>query len=234
MKKNKYISIINWLLLFSIPAILVTVDVQTNTVSSTISTKNLKTSLFETVVETKENITVNNQEIEDISIHIDKENEKTTQTNIKKEQIEEANIEENKTIEEKEIVEEKQPESVKQEDKTDVLETFSGNLSYYRANCTGCSGFTSTGYDVRDGKLYYNDPTYGNVRIIASGTEIPRYSIVRIKNSSLGNEVLAIVLDRGGNIGQGKKFIVDVLTNSTEAKGGVDYGVSIEVIRKGK
>lgn len=53
MKKNKYIYIINWLLLFSIPAILVTVDVQTNTVSSTISTKNLKTSLFETVVETK-------------------------------------------------------------------------------------------------------------------------------------------------------------------------------------
>lgn len=234
MKKDKYISIINWLLLFSIPAILVTADVQINTVSSTINTKNLKTSLFETIVETKENITVNNQEIEDISIDIDKENEKTTQTNIKKEQIEEANIEENKTIEEKEIVEEKKPESVKQEDKTDVLETFSGDLSYYRANCNGCSGFTATGYDVRDGKLYYNDPAYGNVRIIASGTEIPKYSIVRIKNSSLGNEILAIVLDRGGNIGQGKKFIVDVLTNSTEAKGGVDYGVSIEVIRKGK
>lgn len=234
MKKDKYISIINWLLLFSIPAILVTADVQINTVSSTINTKNLKTSLFETIVETKENITVNKQEIEDISIDEEKENEKTIQTNIKKEQIEEVNIEENKTVEEKEIVEEKQPESVQQEDTTDVLETFSGNLSYYRANCTGCSGFTATGYDVRDGKLYYNDPTYGNVRIIASGTEIPRYSIVRIKNSSLGNEVLAIVLDRGGNIGQGKKFIVDVLTNSTEAKGGVDYGVNIEVIRKGK
>lgn len=229
MKKNTYVYIINWLLLFLIPAILVTVDIKTDTVSSTISTKNLKTSLFETVVETKENITLNNQEIKETSLEIEQEKKEIIQSIIKNEEIEEKEI-----LEEKENVSEEQPESIKQEDKSDVLELFTGNLSYYRANCTGCSGFTSTGFDVRDGKLYYNDSTYGNVRIVAAGTEIPKYSIIRIRNSSLGSNILAIVLDRGGNIGQGKKFIIDILTNSTEAKGGVDYGVSIEVIRKGK
>lgn len=225
MKNNKYIYITNWLLLFSIPFMLITVNVKTDTINSNVDTKNLKTSLFETVIEKADAITQLEDEIE------------KKDTEINNDTIEDNSNEKTKKEEEPKEVVVEQPvvkEETQQEEKSDVLETFMGNLSYYRANCSGCSGFTATGLDVRDGKLFYNDSTYGNVRIVAAGTEIPKYSIVRIKNSSFGSEVLAIVLDRGGNIGQGKKFIVDILTNSIEAKGGVDYGVSIELIRKGK
>lgn len=234
MKKHRFIGVTNWILLFSIPAMLLTVNVKTDIIKSQVDVKNLNTSLFEKIIEVKED-KVEEKELDDKQIETKKEEqiqkknviEKKEETVVKQEIVKEQEVVKNET--------EKTPVEIPQEVvKTDVIETFTGNLSYYRANCSGCSGFTATGFDVRDGKLFYNDPTYGNIRIIASGTEIPKYSIVRIKNSSLGNDVLAIVLDRGGDIGQGRKFIVDVLTNSTEARGGVDYGVSIEVIRKGR
>lgn len=234
MKKQRFIHVTNWILAFSIPAILLTVDVNTSMINSSVDTKNLNTSLFEKIVEVKEEKVIEPVQ-ETVEVEKDNIENKKIITESKEEVVEqkqEVQTEETPVVEEEQV---KQPVEIpKEETKTDVIETFSGNLSYYRANCSGCSGFTATGFDVRDGKLFYNDPTYGNVRIIASGKEIPKYSIVRIKNSSLGNDVLAIVLDRGGDIGQGRKFIVDVLTNSTEARGGVDYGVSIEVIRKGR
>lgn len=232
--KNKILHIVNWMLLFSMPAMLLTVDIKTDTINLNVDTKNLQTNLLQKVVEVRNDNTNVEDKSESEEEPVDKEVEKKVEDSAKK-QIEEVNDESDQTqaIEETPVIkEEKQEQQV--QSSTEKYETYTGNLSYYRATCTGCSGYTATGYDVRDGKLYYNDSTYGNVRIVAAGTEIPKYSIVRIKNSSLGADVLAIVLDRGGNIGQGKKFIVDILTNSTEAKGGIDYGVSIEVIRKGK
>ena len=231
MKKSKYIYVINWLLMFSIPFIVITANVKTDIIDSKIDTKNLQTNLFRVVELADKNTELENKKEETNDLEIDEDT-----NNITKE-VSEKKTEKQEIIEEKPVIKEENKQEVveeKQELKSDVIETFTGNLSYYRANCSDCSGFTSTGFDVRDGKLYYNDPTYGNVRIIASGPEIPKYSIVRIKNSSLASNFLAIVLDRGGDIGQGRKFIVDILTNSKEAKGGVDYGVSIEVIRKGK
>ena len=114
-----------------------------------------------------------------------------------------------------------------------ILATYQGNMSFYQANCTDCSGITSTGIDISDGRLYYQDHTYGNVRIVAAGQEIKKWSIVRIKNSSLGSSVLAIVLDRGGSIGVGKTFLIDMLTNSNENKDGVDRNITVEVLRNG-
>lgn len=230
MKKNRFIHITNWILLFSIPFMLLTVNVKTDVIKSSVDTKNLNTSLFEKIVET----TQENKELTVDTEEVTSENEVVKEEKILEEKQETTQKEE--VTETEEVVQQEETPVVTPEvtQKSDVIETYTGNLSYYRANCSGCSGYTATGYDVRDGKLYYNDLTYGNIRIVAAGTEIPKYSIVRIKNSSLGTDVLAIVLDRGGNIGQGKKFIVDILTNSTEAKGGIDYGVSIEVIRKGK
>lgn len=241
MKKKTYIYIANWLLLFSIPIMLLTVDVKTDTIKSSVSVKNVTTNSFEKELEEDKNFEKTEVEEESVRTEQVEEKEETVEKEADDEISESVDVSKEVVPVEKEQVKEESQEVVDSdivvktsEEKTDVIETFSGNLSYYRANCSGCSGFTATGDDVRNGKLYYNDYQYGNVRIVAAGREIPSYSIVRIKNSSLGAEILAIVLDRGGNIGKDKKFLVDILTNSEEAKGGVDKNITVEVIRSGK
>ena len=52
--------------------------------------------------------------------------------------------------------------------------------------------------NVLDGTSTYTDDIYGNVRIVASSSNLPCGSIVRFKLSKLSNEpIIAIVLDRG-------------------------------------
>ena len=116
-----------------------------------------------------------------------------------------------------------------------VISTTSGNISHYGHDCYGCtSGKTATGYDISDGRIYYTDPTYGSVRIVAAGWEYPYGTIVRISNSST-SPILAIVLDRGGSIGRGKKYFLDLLTesNASAYSAGVQYNMTIEVLRMG-
>lgn len=233
MKKVKILSVINWILLFSIPGILLTANIKVDTIDSSFAAKNLNTNLFKKVEEIK--IDTNQEEKEEETSVVEEVD--NSDTDIKEST---KNVEESNTIEEIKPVEEVKPvvkeEKVEEQPSPQVpnLTTYTGNSSYYRANCSGCSGYTSSGLNVNDGRLYYSDPTYGNVRIIAAGREIPLYSIVRVNNTSLGNNVLAIVLDRGGNIGTGRKFIIDILTNSSESKGGVERGVVVEVLRSGK
>lgn len=232
MKKNKFIVFINWILLFSLPAILMTSNIKTDQVKSNHETKNLATSLFSKVEEKSQN-----------EIVIDSESfEEADETEIEEEQEQQKPIKEEQPIEEKvEPVVSEPPkveevkEVIKEEPASDVLATYTGNMSFYYATCRGCTGFTRVGgYDVRDGKLYYPDKQYGNVRIVAAGSEISNWSIIRIKNSSMGDSILAIVLDRGSDIGQNRKFLIDMLTNTTEAKGGVNRNITVEVLRNGK
>lgn len=227
MKKNKLVIIFNWSLLFVLPIILLTVNVETNSITSKILPKELSTSLmFNTE---KSNVVVATSvdkidtEIEEPEVKEEKKEVEITKEIIKEE------TDKNITEEEKNIIQ--QPVS---EEKSDVLRSYTGKMSFYNANCTGCSGITSTGIDVSDGRLYYYDNNYGNVRIIAAGPEIKKWSIVRLKNTSLGSDVLAIVLDRGGAIGEGRTFLIDMLTNSNEKKGGVERDIVVEVIRDGK
>jgi len=108
------------------------------------------------------------------------------------------------------------------------------NLSHYGHDCYGCtSGYTASGYYVGDGKIYYQDPTFGSVRVIAADNKYPLGTIVRIGYHS-GN-ITAIVLDRGGGIGDGKNFQVDLLTssNSEAYKLGIVNNTSLEVLRLG-
>lgn len=234
MKKVKILSVINWLLLFSIPGILLTANVKVDTIDSHFAAKNLNTNLFKKVEDLNKDVVKEENEEENVEVVETEIDNIDIQKDTKVEKIEEPKVEEKKS----EVVEQPKVEEKKIEQpvssQTSSNTTYSGNLSYYRANCSGCSGYTSSGLNVNDGRIYYNDSTYGDVRIIAAGREIPLYSIVKINNSSLGNGVLAIVLDRGGNIGSGRKFIIDILTNSIENKGGVDRGVSIEVLREGR
>lgn len=231
MKKNKFIIFVNWILLFSLPAILMTSNIKTDQVKSDHEIKNLATSLFTKVEEkTQELLEINEESSEDEEEEKEvlEEKEKKQQTTKKEEKTEEV-------VEPVVSTPPKVEEVIKEEPASDVLATYTGNMSFYYANCQGCSGLTKVGgYDVRDGKLYYPDQQYGNVRIVAAGSEISNWSIIRIKNSSMGDSILAIVLDRGSDIGLGRKFLIDMLTNTSEARGGVHRNITVEVLRNGK
>ena len=99
-------------------------------------------------------------------------------------------------------------------------------MTFYTANCKGCTGFTRWGeYDVRN-TVYYN-----GMRIIATDPSlIPPYSIVGFELN--GEYIKAIALDTGGAI-KGKR--IDFLVESKEEaiQLGKKY-VDVEIIRKGK
>lgn len=93
------------------------------------------------------------------------------------------------------------------------LDSYTGDLTGYGADCALCSGFLAcNSVDVRDGTDTYNDKTYGEVRIVASSSNLPCGSIIRFDSKRISDEpVIAIVLDRGvlGND-------IDLLTPSEE------------------
>lgn len=105
-----------------------------------------------------------------------------------------------------------------------------GNMSGYGPDCVGCSGYLAYGLYVGDGTIYYNDSQYGQVRIVAGDRNIEFGTIIKINDS-----MLAIVLDRGGAIGFGKKCLFDLLyASETEAnKNGVLKNASFEILRYG-
>ena len=105
-----------------------------------------------------------------------------------------------------------------------------GKMTGYGPDCYGCSGYLANGMYVGDGTIYYNDSEYGNVRIVAGDRKYKFGTIVKINDS-----MLAIVLDRGGSIGIGKKFLFDLLYSS-EADAthhGVMKDVKFEILRNG-
>ncbi len=93
------------------------------------------------------------------------------------------------------------------------LDSYTGDLTGYGANCALCTGFLAcTGADVRDGTDTYIDKTYGEVRIVASSKNLPCGSIIRFESKRISEDpIIAIVLDRGvlGND-------IDLLTPSEE------------------
>ena len=115
-----------------------------------------------------------------------------------------------------------------------AIETFTGNLTGYGPNCVGCSGKTSTGYDLTQ-NIYYEDAEFGIVRIVAADKYFPFYSIIRISGVPGMDSFLAIVLDRGGNVGFDKGTLFD-LAFSTEKDPnilGLTRNVKFEVLRSG-
>lgn len=81
---------------------------------------------------------------------------------------------------------------------------FVGTLTGYGPDCPGCGGIVACrpNQDVRNGNIYYNDKTYGKIRILAADYSIPCGSIVHIDNYKFAdnNEFIGIVLDRGSAI----------------------------------
>lgn len=116
-----------------------------------------------------------------------------------------------------------------------VLEMQIGKMSGYGPDCDGCSGYLASGDYVGDGNIYYNDPTYGQVRIVAGDKSYSFGTIVRISNSILGESFLAVVLDRGGSIGLNKKCMFDLLypSESEASLDGISDEVAFEILRYG-
>lgn len=88
----------------------------------------------------------------------------------------------------------------KEEDIYSAKDTFTGDLTGYVYNCPLCNGTLGCkySYDITDGKDYYDDPVYGRVKIVASSSNLPCGSIVRIYSKRIAEEpTIAIVLDRG-------------------------------------
>lgn len=79
-------------------------------------------------------------------------------------------------------------------------DTYTGDLTGYVFNCPLCNGTLAckSSYDIKDGKDYYPDLEYGNVRIVASSRNLSCGTIIRFNSERISSEpVIAIVLDRG-------------------------------------
>ena len=110
-------------------------------------------------------------------------------------------------------------------------EKLTGKMSAYGPDCSGCSGYLASGRYVGDGNIYYNDATYGNLRIVAGDSKYSFGTVVKITDKT--GEFLAIVLDRGG-VGLNRKYMFDLLFRSEE-EASID-GISnatFEIIRYG-
>ena len=85
------------------------------------------------------------------------------------------------------------------------LSTFTASVTAYVADCPGCTGRVAcTGRDVRS-NIYYDDATFGRVRIVAAGSHYPCGTILDL--AGIGK---AVVLDRGGKV---TGNVVDLLVN---------------------
>ena len=99
-------------------------------------------------------------------------------------------------------------------DKYYPLDTFTGDLTGYTADCPLCSGrlACTPNYNVLNGTETYPDASYGNVRIVASSKNLPCGTVIRFNKANVSNNpIIAIVLDRGviGND-------IDLLSNSND------------------
>ena len=107
---------------------------------------------------------------------------------------------------------------------------YTGRLTGYGSDCAGCSTVGNVSCLTREGTkhslindgMYYNDSTYGEVRIIAAATSaFPCGTIMNIENDNIG-KVTAVVLDTGGSMrnawANGKMWIDLAFVTQAEAR----------------
>lgn len=218
----------------------------------------ISTSLVSSLLTEKEDNlnldTLEKPENEQVKEEVEVKTETKEETKVEvKEEIKEVVKEEPKQEIIEEVKEEPKQEEIKPNDVTikgeykpnlavletiEVLETYVGKMTAYGPDCYGCtSGRTASGQYVMDGNIYYNDPTFGNIRIVAADKTIPFGSIIRISGLNIFPEpILAIVLDRGGMIGfaEGKHSYFDLLYKSE--KDAASFGrptATFELLRRG-
>lgn len=80
------------------------------------------------------------------------------------------------------------------------LDSYTGDLTGYGADCALCTGRLAcmSNLDISNGKNTYTDKTYGEIRIVASSKNLPCGTIIRFDNKKISDEqIIAVVLDRG-------------------------------------
>ena len=111
---------------------------------------------------------------------------------------------------------------------------FIGTLTGYGPDCAGCSGIVGCPpyKSVLNGNITYDDPNYGNIRILAADPSIPCGSIIKIANYKNQADFIGIVLDRGSAI---KGLTMDLLYDSegTTEDLGRQYNIDFKIERWG-
>lgn len=121
--------------------------------------------------------------------------------------------------------------------------TFTGRLTIYGGDCTGCGGTSSSGVklsptsgvnNTNSPYLYYNGKKY---YCLAADRSIPFGTVIKISNHNLNTEgtIYGIVVDRGGAI-KGNK--IDIFNGSEGSGnkyfgGGTSYNTKFEVVSLG-
>lgn len=256
MKKNKYFVL--FIKAFLVALIIVNIVYSTNNkpkiktliVNNQYNNYYLSSNYLEKVVEKNENFIEDQNEIED-------ENSSLSTESVEKNLIQEKK--EDKPVEKKDndvkVVEKKEnnsnsveikddskdKESTKEENNQpsnvtyNVIETLTGKISGYGPDCYGCtSNRTSSGRFIGDGQIYYEDKTFGKIRIVAGDKKYPYGTVVKISNY-YNEPILAVVLDRGGEVGIEKKFMFDLLfeTEKDALKMGSRSYIKFEILRLG-
>lgn len=106
-----------------------------------------------------------------------------------------------------------------------VGSTFTGTMSGYGSDI---GDLTASEYNISE-TIYYEDSTYGSLRILASDKCIPFGTVIEVSNSKIGS-FKAIVLDRGGNIGFDRLYDFDLLFETS--KEAMNYGSSLNATFK--
>ena len=112
---------------------------------------------------------------------------------------------------------------------------FTGTLTGYGPDCVGCSGIVGCPpyQNVKNGNIYYEDLTYGKIRIVAADKNIPCGSIIKISNyPHIDGDFYGIVLDRGSAI---NGLTMDLLYESEQdtIKIGRTYNINFQITRWG-
>lgn len=130
---------------------------------------------------------------------------------------------------------------------SEILETMTGRLTGYGPDCAGCSGTGNLACKTQNGAkhnlytngIYYNDATFGQVRIVAAAYQkFPCGTIIEITKAGQ-QSITAVVLDRGGSMNNaytnGTIWIDLAYSSIAEAKvGGIaGYNYQINVRRWG-
>ena len=112
---------------------------------------------------------------------------------------------------------------------------FSGTLTGYGPDCVGCSGNLGCAPhpNVHNGNIYFEDTSYGKIRILAADPSIPCGSIIKVSNYPyITGDFYGIVLDRGSAI---KGLTMDLLYNSEQETRnlGRAYNINFQIERWG-
>lgn len=146
--------------------------------------------------------------------------------------------------EEKPIIKEEITKDIPEQVETTNLEVMTAKVTGYGSDCQGCSGTGNLACRTKSGSkhsliingIYYNDDTYGNVRIVAAAKQkFPCGTVIEISKAGQ-QSILAIVMDRGASMNNaysnGIIWIDLAYATIADAKqggvSGLDYQVNVK------